>query len=129
LRCTSPTGAVFGAIYANVAPAIPAPSWLRGRPPASPSTSATWPAMSLVDRLHPARRKLPDLTLNPRAFAQATWRHLLFGTVLGELERRPQRAGRTRGAVLRARRLDQRPRQPRSVITGQAAEFRHRDRT
>ena len=25
---------------------------------------------------------------NGRAFAQATWRHLLFGVVLGELERR-----------------------------------------
>src|SRR5436853_561822 len=25
---------------------------------------------------------------NARAFAQATWRHLLFGVVLGELERR-----------------------------------------
>ena len=25
---------------------------------------------------------------DPRAFAQATWRHLLFGAVLGELERR-----------------------------------------
>ena len=25
---------------------------------------------------------------SPRAFVQATWRHLLFGVVLGELERR-----------------------------------------
>jgi hypothetical protein len=81
-------GAVFGALYANVAPAIPLPSWLRGPAAGLAEHFGTWPAMSLVDRLHPARRKLPDLALNPRAFAQATWRHLLFGTVLGELERR-----------------------------------------
>jgi hypothetical protein len=40
------------------------------------------------DRIHPARRELPALGGNRRAFAQATWRHLLFGVVLGELERR-----------------------------------------
>jgi hypothetical protein len=38
--------------------------------------------------VHPARRQLPQLAGNRRAFAQATWRHLLFGVVLGELERR-----------------------------------------
>jgi hypothetical protein len=31
---------------------------------------------------------LPALWGSWPAFAQATWRHLLFGTVLGELERR-----------------------------------------
>jgi hypothetical protein len=40
------------------------------------------------DRLHPARAELPRLAGNGRALAQATWRHLLFGVVLGELERR-----------------------------------------
>jgi hypothetical protein len=40
------------------------------------------------DRWHPARGDLPTLGGNRRAFAQATWRHLLFGFVLGELERR-----------------------------------------
>jgi hypothetical protein len=30
----------------------------------------------------------PDLSRSPRAFAQSTWRHLLFGVALGELERR-----------------------------------------
>jgi hypothetical protein len=33
-------------------------------------------------------RELPQLWGSSRAFAQATWRHLLFGAVLGELERR-----------------------------------------
>ncbi len=49
---------------------------------------ALWPLGSLSDRLHPARRELPELRGNARAFAQAAVRHLLFGLVLGELERR-----------------------------------------
>jgi hypothetical protein len=48
----------------------------------------TWPVTVAVDRVHPARNELPDLWGNGRAFAQATWRHLVFGIVLGELERR-----------------------------------------
>ena len=35
-----------------------------------------------------ARRELETLSGNRRVLAQATWRHLLFGIVLGELERR-----------------------------------------
>ncbi len=42
----------------------------------------------MTDRRHPARGDMPALAGSPRAFAQATWRHLLFGTILGELERR-----------------------------------------
>jgi len=40
-----------------------------------------------VDRYHPARGEpgIPPLFRNPRAFAQATWRHALFGMVLGRL--------------------------------------------
>jgi hypothetical protein len=38
--------------------------------------------------LHPARGELPVLASSARAFAQATWRHIVFGVVLGELERR-----------------------------------------
>jgi len=37
---------------------------------------ALWPFISLVDR---------DLVTNPRAFAQATYRHALFGFILGRL--------------------------------------------
>jgi hypothetical protein len=42
----------------------------------------------LVSRVHPAGKDFPSLFSNPRALAQATWRHLVFGVVLGELERR-----------------------------------------
>ena len=46
-----------------------------------------YPLCYLVDRHHPARGEpgVPPLLTNPRAFAQATWRHALFGTVLGRL--------------------------------------------
>ena len=36
----------------------------------------------------PRAIELPTLSGNRRAFAQSLWRHLLFGLVLGELERR-----------------------------------------
>jgi hypothetical protein len=41
----------------------------------------------LIDRFHPARGtpSLPPMSCSGRAFAQATFRHLLFGVVLGLL--------------------------------------------
>lgn len=47
----------------------------------------TYPLTLLTDRLHPARGapELPPLARSRRAFAQATFRHLLFGVVLGLL--------------------------------------------
>jgi hypothetical protein len=81
-------GAVFGAIYATIAPAIPLPPVLRGPIVALSENFGSWPLASLSDRLHPRRKKLPKLTGNRKALAQATLRHLLFGIVLGELERR-----------------------------------------
>ena len=48
---------------------------------------ALYPLTYFVDRYHPARGEpgVPRLLANPRAFGQATWRHLLFGAVLGRL--------------------------------------------
>ena len=45
-----------------------------------------WPLSRVLDRAHPARRELVPLSGNRRAFAQAAWRHALFGLVLGALE-------------------------------------------
>jgi hypothetical protein len=81
-------GALFGAVYSNVAPAVPLPPALRGPAAALTEHLALWPLVQLTDRFHPARKELPELSGNRRAFAQATLRHLLFGIVLGELERR-----------------------------------------
>jgi hypothetical protein len=46
-----------------------------------------YPLCYFVDRHHPARGEpgIPPLLTNPRAFAQATWRHGLFGYLLGHL--------------------------------------------
>ena len=81
-------GALFGALYSNLAPAMPIPPALRGPVAALGEHVALWPLGALTDRLHPARKELPQLSGDRAAFLQATWRHLLFGLVLGELERR-----------------------------------------
>ena len=49
--------------------------------------ASLYPLCYFVDRYHPARGSegVPALLRNPRAFAQATWRHALFGAVLGGL--------------------------------------------
>jgi hypothetical protein len=81
-------GALIGAAHASVAPRLPLPSWSRGPIVALTEHLASWPLTLAVDRVHPARDELPKLAGSWRAFAQATWRHLLFGVVMGELERR-----------------------------------------
>jgi hypothetical protein len=48
---------------------------------------ALYPLTLLTDRFHPARGEpdLPPLARSGKAFAQATFRHALFGVVLGAL--------------------------------------------
>ena len=85
---TSVNGAAFGAIYANVAPCLPGP---RAGPRRAARAGRALRDVAGDDPARPRasrRRRLPALWGNPRAFAQATWRHALFGFVLGELERR-----------------------------------------
>ena len=50
---------------------------------------ALYPLGYFVERYHPARGEagIPPLITNPRAFAQATVRHALFGVLLGRLSR------------------------------------------
>jgi len=81
-------GALFGVLYANLAPVVPLPAPARGPAAGLAEHLALWPLVSLTDRLHPAREQLPSLAGSRRAFAQAAWRHFLFGLVLGELDRR-----------------------------------------
>ena len=79
-------GAVLGATYARLKPSLPGPAVLRGLLAGLIEHIATWPMVALVDRYHPARKELPKLAGNPRAFGQATIRHAVFGIVLGLLE-------------------------------------------
>jgi hypothetical protein len=81
-------GALFGAAYANLARRVPLPPWARGPAAAMVEHLATWPLTALVDARHPARDDLPPIARSLRAFCLETWRHVLFGAVLGELERR-----------------------------------------
>ena len=81
-------GALFGAVYANVAPSVPGPAWARGLAAGMAEHLATWPSTAFVARLHPAGDRFPQLWGDHAAFAQATWRHALFGVALGTIERR-----------------------------------------
>ena len=49
--------------------------------------AALWPLTALVERHHPARGEpgVPPILRSGRAFAQACWRHALFGWLLGRL--------------------------------------------
>ena len=81
-------GAVFGAVYALARPLVPAPPLATGVAAGLAEHAGFWPTGRLIDRAHPARDELEPLTGNGRAFATATWRHVLFGAVLAEIERR-----------------------------------------
>lgn len=79
-------GAILGAGYARVKPSLPGPAVLSGLLAGLIEHVATWPMTVLVDRYHPARKELPKVAANPRAFGQATIRHAVFGVVLGLVE-------------------------------------------
>jgi hypothetical protein len=81
-------GALFGAVYSTIAPSLPVHPALRGPLAGLAEHLATWPGTAVLPRVHPSGERFPQLWGSGRAFAQATWRHVLFGTVLGELERR-----------------------------------------
>jgi hypothetical protein len=79
-------GAIFGVAYTRLKPGLPGPPVLRGLLVGLIEHVAAWPLTVVFDRYHPARRELPKLATNPRAFGQATIRHAVFGIVLGLLE-------------------------------------------
>lgn len=80
-------GAVFGVAFeaARRATGLPARRLAVGM--ALAEHVALYPLCALVDRHHPARGEagVAPLLGNPRAFAQATIRHAVFGVVLGRL--------------------------------------------
>jgi hypothetical protein len=81
-------GAAFGAGYALVKPVLPGPPAGRALVLAMAENFGLWPLGVLSDRYHPAREELPVFSGNGRALAQSTWRHALFGAVLGVVEHR-----------------------------------------
>lgn len=93
IHCVNGAGA--GAVYHAVSPRLPGGPVARGIAFAMAEHVLSYPLTLLTDRLHPARgdADLPPLSRSPRAFAQATFRHLLFGAVLGGLAGAPGTAG------------------------------------
>ena len=81
-------GALFGAAYARAARGVPGPGVVRGVGAGLAEHLATWPFTRALERVHPIGSQLPQLWGDHAAFAQAVWRHALFGAILGEVERR-----------------------------------------
>ena len=81
-------GAAFGAVYALARPLLPGPPVGAALAAAMAENFGFWPLGRILDRHHPARRELEPLRGNRRALAAATWRHALFGVLLGTLEQR-----------------------------------------
>lgn len=82
-------GAVFGLAYEQLRRSSRTSPTQLGVGMAIGEHLALYPLNALVDRWHPARGEpgLPPLLSSPRAFAQSTWRHLVFGLLLGRLAR------------------------------------------
>lgn len=80
-------GAVFGLAFHEARRRLPVGERKLALGMALVEHVALYPLSFLVDRHHPARGEegVPPLLSNSRAFAQATWRHALFGALLGRL--------------------------------------------
>jgi hypothetical protein len=80
-------GALFGLAYDAARRLVPTEPRRLALGLALAEHALLYPLCYVVDRNHPARGQpgIPPLLTNPRAFAQATWRHAVFGIVLGRL--------------------------------------------
>ena len=80
-------GAMFGLAYHEMRARVPVDRRRLAVGMALAEHVVLYPLCYFIDRYHPARGEpgVPPLLRNPRAFGQATWRHALFGTVLGRL--------------------------------------------
>jgi hypothetical protein len=82
-------GAIFGLAFDEARRRVPIEPRRLALGMALAEHVALYPLGYFVDRYHPARGEegVPPLLTNPRAFAQATVRHMLFGILLGRLAR------------------------------------------
>ena len=80
-------GAIFGLVFHEARRVLSADTRKLALGMALAEHVTLYPLGYFVDRYHPARgeRGLPRLMPNRRAYAQATWRHAVFGAVLGRL--------------------------------------------
>jgi hypothetical protein len=82
-------GALFGLAYEGIRRGTSADARRLALVLALVEHVGLWPLNYVVDRYHPARGEegVPPLLRNPRAFAQGTVRHVVFGALLGRLAR------------------------------------------
>jgi hypothetical protein len=82
-------GAVFGLVFDEISRRVPVRPRRLAVAMALGEHAVLYPLGAVADRWHPARggAGLPKLVWNRRAYAQATWRHLLFGLVFGRAAR------------------------------------------
>jgi hypothetical protein len=82
-------GALFGLAFDRVRQRVPYSKEQVAIGMALGEHLALYPLSYFVDRHHPARGQagIPPLLTNVRAFALATFRHAVFGAVLGRLSR------------------------------------------
>ena len=104
-------GALFGAAYAIVAPALPLPAVLRGPAAALFEHVALWPLGRVSDRVHPARDQLPRSDRQPgRVRCRRPGATCCSGSCWASSSAGQRRLGATRPRSGRGRRLIQRPR-------------------
>jgi hypothetical protein len=80
-------GAIFGLVFEEARRLLPVDPRKLALGMALAEHATLYPLCYFVDRHHPARGEegVPPLLTNPRAYAQATWRHALFGYALARL--------------------------------------------
>lgn len=80
-------GAVFGLAFSKARRVLAVDGRKLALGMALAEHASLYPLCYFVDRHHPARGEegIPPLFTNPRAYAQATLRHALFGFLLGRL--------------------------------------------
>ncbi len=84
--CHAANGAVFGLAYHELRERVRVDPRRLAVGMAVAEHALLFPIGGLLDRVHPARGE-PGVAsmLSAKAFVQATWRHLLFGWILGRL--------------------------------------------
>ena len=82
-------GAAFGLVYHALRSRVDVPPKRLALGLALAENFGLYPLSYFVDRYHPRRGEpgIPPLLANPRALVQATFRHTLFGVLLGRLAR------------------------------------------
>jgi hypothetical protein len=77
-------GAALGSLFALVQHGLPGPTWARGVIFGLVENFLLWPFLLMTDRIHPdVKTGKLDRYNRPGPFAAATFRHIVYGAVLG----------------------------------------------